>query len=375
MFINEKKGLPKRVERKENTNTGIPSQMKHAYEQKSKYYLDDVKVHYNSRRPEKLKAYAFTQNNNIYLAPNQSHHLNHEMGHIIQQKQGKVTSGEYQNGYRINNNASLEKDANHIAYANYRNKKESFETGKSSNVIQCMRIEDIKRPAKFKKDIRKKVFERQEENGQSLILPQVCRVEDKIMTYSKPFYECRSCHNMFTSEAMQLGHIIPWKKYVIKEIAKNIIEVPIENKSDPKKLLVNKEDTFYNESPKTTLFNLTKSLMPTNRNKEDANDVWNYAYSTTAPNFVNEYLPLFKDSIVKKWISKAYSDIDNIDLECQSCNVSHDFEEDYDGIISLYQPSIEELEEDSSAYEYNNRIIDAINQYIKNLPQWLMIKM
>lgn len=91
--------------------TGIPSPMKEEYEQKSGFSFDDVRVHYNSDKPSKLQALAYTQGNQVYIAPGQEKHLGHELGHVIQQKQGIVKPNSFINGLPLNNDQSLEKQA------------------------------------------------------------------------------------------------------------------------------------------------------------------------------------------------------------------------------------------------------------------------
>ena len=53
--------------------------------------MDNVRVHYNSRAPVQQGAQAFTQGNDIHLAPGAERHLPHEVWHVVQQAQGRVT--------------------------------------------------------------------------------------------------------------------------------------------------------------------------------------------------------------------------------------------------------------------------------------------
>jgi hypothetical protein len=71
--------------------------------------LDDVKVHYNSDKPEKLDAHAYAQGSDIHLGPQQEKHLPHELGHVVQQKEGQVKATTQVNGANINDDKSLEK--------------------------------------------------------------------------------------------------------------------------------------------------------------------------------------------------------------------------------------------------------------------------
>ena len=96
-------------------NTGIPDQLKSKMENFSGYSLDDVNVHYNSEQPAQLKAHAFAQGTEVHIAAGQEKHLPHELGHVIQQKQGFVKSTREENGQKINDDVSLEKGADQIA--------------------------------------------------------------------------------------------------------------------------------------------------------------------------------------------------------------------------------------------------------------------
>ena len=77
------------LQRKEN-KTGLPAQLKSGIENLSGYSMDDVNVHYNSRKPAQLQAHAYAQGTDIHLGSGQEKHLPHEAWHIVQQKQGRV---------------------------------------------------------------------------------------------------------------------------------------------------------------------------------------------------------------------------------------------------------------------------------------------
>lgn len=67
-----------------SNNTGIPAEMKERAETASGLSFDDVRVHYNSGKPSQLNALAYTQGNQVYIAPGQEQHLGHELGHVVQ---------------------------------------------------------------------------------------------------------------------------------------------------------------------------------------------------------------------------------------------------------------------------------------------------
>ena len=91
--------------------TGIPTQMKLDFEQRSGLSFDDVRVHYNSDKPRKIGALAYTQIPQVHIGPGQERHLRHELVHVVQQKEGRTlkTLGSSRN--EICENSDLEKEA------------------------------------------------------------------------------------------------------------------------------------------------------------------------------------------------------------------------------------------------------------------------
>ena len=98
------------VQRKEN-KTGLPDQLKEGMENMSGFSLDDVKVHYNSDKPAQLQALAYAQGTEIHIGPGQEKHLPHESWHVVQQKQGRVQPTVQMKGAAVNDNNSLENEA------------------------------------------------------------------------------------------------------------------------------------------------------------------------------------------------------------------------------------------------------------------------
>lgn len=94
--------------------TGIPTQMKLDFEQRSGLSFDDVRVHYSSEKPAQVQALAYTQGTQVYLGPGQERHLPHELGHVVQQKSGLVRLTRSANGLHINDDPALERQADHI---------------------------------------------------------------------------------------------------------------------------------------------------------------------------------------------------------------------------------------------------------------------
>lgn len=99
--------------------TGIPTQMKLDFEQRSGLSFDDVRVHYNSDKPRKIGALAYTQGTQVHIGPGQERHLRHELGHVVQQKQGIVQPSGKLRGRQVNTNPQLEQQADSILDTTY----------------------------------------------------------------------------------------------------------------------------------------------------------------------------------------------------------------------------------------------------------------
>ncbi len=77
--------------------------------------LDHVKVHYNSSKPATVQAHAYAQGSDIHLASGQEKHLPHELGHVVQQMQGRVKPTKQLKGKtQINDDPALEKEADEL---------------------------------------------------------------------------------------------------------------------------------------------------------------------------------------------------------------------------------------------------------------------
>ena len=99
------------VQREEN-KTGLPDGLKLGMESISGLSLNDVKVHRNSDKPAQLQAHAYAQGTDIHLGPGQEKHLPHELGHVVQQKEGRVKpTVQLKDKVNINDDSGLEKEA------------------------------------------------------------------------------------------------------------------------------------------------------------------------------------------------------------------------------------------------------------------------
>ena len=103
-------------EKKPLNRTGIPSPLRKQFETKSGVSLDDVRVHYNSASPARFGALAYTRGNQVHIGPGQERHLPHELGHVIQQKQGMVKPNLRINEAPVNFDPKLEEAADSMQF-------------------------------------------------------------------------------------------------------------------------------------------------------------------------------------------------------------------------------------------------------------------
>jgi hypothetical protein len=73
-------------------STALPQRLRGGLERLSGLDLAAVRVRYNSARPARLGALAYTKGSEIYLGPGQERHLPHEGWHVVQQRQGRVAA-------------------------------------------------------------------------------------------------------------------------------------------------------------------------------------------------------------------------------------------------------------------------------------------
>ncbi len=103
----------KTIQKKPN-DIGLPSDLKEGMESVSGVALDNVKVHYNSNKPSQVNAHAYAQGTDIHLASGQEKHLPHELGHVVQQAQGRVKPTATVSGVAINDSPTLESEADKL---------------------------------------------------------------------------------------------------------------------------------------------------------------------------------------------------------------------------------------------------------------------
>ncbi|WDE03635.1 DUF4157 domain-containing protein [Thalassomonas viridans] len=91
--------------------TAMPASLQAGLEALSDMDLSGTRVHTNSVKPARVNALAYTQGQDIYVAPGQEQHLPHEGWHVVQQLQGRVKPSREVNGQSINDDVALEREA------------------------------------------------------------------------------------------------------------------------------------------------------------------------------------------------------------------------------------------------------------------------
>ncbi|MEG1777604.1 MAG: DUF4157 domain-containing protein [Angelakisella sp.] len=81
---------------------------------RSKAAVNNIQVHYNSDKPERVNASSYTQGNQIYLGRGREQDLSHELGHALQQQRGKVPATEKIGGMNANTDTHLEHEADRL---------------------------------------------------------------------------------------------------------------------------------------------------------------------------------------------------------------------------------------------------------------------
>lgn len=104
-------GVQPRQLKDERTTGGMPMNLAQGIEKLSGVGMGNVRVHYNSPKPQAMQAHAYAQGNDIHLASGQEKHLPHEAWHVVQQAQGRVKPTAKVNGTAINDSPGLEREA------------------------------------------------------------------------------------------------------------------------------------------------------------------------------------------------------------------------------------------------------------------------
>jgi hypothetical protein len=105
------------VSTSESGGQKLSTALRERFESKSGVSLDDVRVHYNSDKPARLGALAYAQGIEVHIGPGQEEHLEHELGHVVQQKQGRVRPTTKIGGVTVNDDPTLENETDTVLHS------------------------------------------------------------------------------------------------------------------------------------------------------------------------------------------------------------------------------------------------------------------
>lgn len=95
--------------------TEIPVQLKEHTKQNKGVSFADVRTRYNSYKPVKSRALAYSQGTRPEIGTGQNRHMHHELGHVVQQKLEFVRAHAMDSsGMAMNTDAGMERQPNEI---------------------------------------------------------------------------------------------------------------------------------------------------------------------------------------------------------------------------------------------------------------------
>lgn len=89
--------------------------MRVKFEQRFGVPMDDVQVYRNSPKPAQLGSLAYAKGTDVFIGPGQEQHLEHELGHVVQQKFGLVKPTTTIDGLPVNLDQGLEQRADMLS--------------------------------------------------------------------------------------------------------------------------------------------------------------------------------------------------------------------------------------------------------------------
>ncbi|UII34738.1 DUF4157 domain-containing protein [Fulvivirga ulvae] len=117
--VQRKAGATSDVNANPITTGNLPDNIKTPMERSFGQSFSDVKVHQNSSKASDLGALAYTQGTDVHFAPGQFNPdsksglelIGHELTHVVQQKQGRVSPTVQAKGVMVNDDPQLEREA------------------------------------------------------------------------------------------------------------------------------------------------------------------------------------------------------------------------------------------------------------------------
>ncbi|MCB9235678.1 MAG: DUF4157 domain-containing protein [Bacteroidia bacterium] len=121
----------------QGSKTGMPETVQTKMEQSFGTDFSNVNIHQNSGEASSMNALAYTQGNDVHFAPGQfkpdtsqgQELLGHELTHVVQQRAGRVQPTAQEKGFSVNDDKSLESEADTMGAKAARGESTSMHTG------------------------------------------------------------------------------------------------------------------------------------------------------------------------------------------------------------------------------------------------------
>jgi hypothetical protein len=192
--------------------TGLPDRLKAGIESLSGLAMDDVRVHFNSAEPATLQAHAYARGGEIHLGPGQEQHLPHEAWHVAQQKQRRVKPTLQRKGNAINDDGTLEREADVMGARARSHQAPPRAPAASGN-----------RPMAFAHTVGR-IFQLTDDDAKAYIEKQ--GIEDKRLDDDVNFENVKHyCYSQHNDQAKRIGLAKAWNKGRAKGFA-NFIDIP-----------------------------------------------------------------------------------------------------------------------------------------------------
>ena len=131
--------------------TKMPEQVQAKMEQSFGTDFSSVNIHKDSSSATQMGAQAYAQGNDVHFAPGKYNPntqggqelLGHELTHVVQQRQGRVSGAQNKDGANINADPSLENEADEMGRKAAKGEKTSLSSGGSihnSNALQAKAV-------------------------------------------------------------------------------------------------------------------------------------------------------------------------------------------------------------------------------------------
>lgn len=126
-----KKAASTPIQRSSSSNSSMPEDVQAQMEDTFQADFSDVKIHANSESAPAVGALAYTQGNDIHFAQGQydpsssagQELLGHELTHVVQQREGRVQATTEISGMPVNDDHSLENEADQMGQKAAQQKK------------------------------------------------------------------------------------------------------------------------------------------------------------------------------------------------------------------------------------------------------------